>query len=124
MGIVVIGIAVTAAFAQPKNKTRTSVPEAKTNSSSTVQGQQNVNRLPGKYTIAQVAAHKDASSCWSAVNGGVHDLTAWIAQHPGGENAILSICGKDGTDAFNNQHGGKEKQETILQTFKIGELVP
>lgn len=75
-----------------------------------------------QYTLVQVATHADGTSCWTVVNGGVYDLTAWIAQHPGGEEAIRSICGKDGSAAFNGQHGGQDKQEKILESFKIGTL--
>jgi cytochrome b involved in lipid metabolism len=77
---------------------------------------------PTTYTLAQVAIHKDATSCWSAVKGSVYDLTSWIGKHPGGDKAILSICGKDGTSAFEKQHGGMQQQEAQLATFKIGAL--
>ncbi|MCX6781183.1 MAG: cytochrome b5-like heme/steroid binding domain-containing protein [Candidatus Magasanikbacteria bacterium] len=74
------------------------------------------------YTITDVATHKDASSCWSAINGVVYDLTSWIASHPGGEGTILSICGTDGSAAFNNQHGTNGRPERILESYKIGTL--
>lgn len=77
---------------------------------------------PSGYTLAEIAAHATAASCWSAINGTVYDLTSWISQHPGGEGAILSICGKDGSAAFNNQHGGQSRPEKILATYKIGLL--
>ncbi len=74
------------------------------------------------YTMAQVAQHKDATSCWSAINGKVYDLTSWINQHPGGPEHILSICGSDGSSAFNAQHGGQSQPAQILQQFYIGTL--
>jgi len=73
-------------------------------------------------TLAEVATHNTAASCWAAIAGSVYDLTGWIKNHPGGEKAILSLCGTDGTVAFEKQHGGKEKQEKQLATFKIGTL--
>jgi cytochrome b involved in lipid metabolism len=75
-----------------------------------------------EYTLAEVATHKNQTSCWSAINGKVYDLTSWIAEHPGGEGAILGICGKDGSAAFNGQHGGQQKQADVLATFMIGNL--
>jgi cytochrome b involved in lipid metabolism len=75
------------------------------------------------YTSAQVALHADRTSCWSSVNGKVYDLTSWIEDHPGGEREILSICGKDGSKAFNNQHGGDRKPEQILASFYLGALI-
>ena len=77
----------------------------------------------GSFTLADVALHKDASSCYAAINGSVYDLTAWISQHPGGPEHILSICGTDATAAFNNQHDGQARPEAILATFRIGTLV-
>jgi hypothetical protein len=56
------------------------------------------------------------------INGGVYDLTAWISKHPGGERAILSICGKDGSAAFNDQHGGQRRPANELSGFKIGTI--
>jgi cytochrome b involved in lipid metabolism len=74
------------------------------------------------YTTAQVAMHASAQSCWTIISGAVYDLTSWIQKHPGGSEAILKLCGKDGTTTFMNQHGGMEKQAAQLATFKIGTL--
>ena len=74
------------------------------------------------YTLAQVALHNDAKRCWTAINGGVYDVTTWINQHPGGPEAILSICGIDGSVAFNDQHGGQRRPANELAGFKIGNL--
>lgn len=74
------------------------------------------------YTLAQVATHKDATSCWSIVNGNVYDLTSWITKHPGGRGSILGICGKDGASAFQGQHGSNMNAKQTLETFKIGTL--
>jgi cytochrome b involved in lipid metabolism len=74
------------------------------------------------YTMAQVASHNNQQSCWTAISGSVYDLTTWISEHPGGERAILSICGIDGTEAFMGQHGGQGRPERELASFKIGVL--
>jgi len=69
-----------------------------------------------------VAKHADASSCWSAINGNVYDLTKWVNQHPGGPRVILGLCGKDGTSGFVGQHGGQSRPETVLKGFLLGPL--
>jgi len=74
------------------------------------------------YTLEDVAQHANGTSCWSAINGGVYDLTSWINRHPGGPQAILSICGKDGSAAFNGQHSGQSRPVNELAGFKIGVL--
>lgn len=74
------------------------------------------------YTLAQVATHNSASSCWAAIEGSVYDLTGWINQHPGGTGHILALCGTDGTSAFEAQHSGDQRPAEELATFKIGTL--
>ena len=74
------------------------------------------------FTAAQVAAHDSASSCWTIIDANVYDLTQWIAQHPGGPQAIQGLCGRDGTATFRGQHGTAQRQADILVTFKIGAL--
>ncbi|OHA18278.1 MAG: hypothetical protein A2664_02340 [Candidatus Taylorbacteria bacterium RIFCSPHIGHO2_01_FULL_46_22b] len=74
------------------------------------------------YTFAEVTTHNSSASCWSAINSNVYDLTSWIGKHPGGPSAIKSICGKDGSEAFNGQHGGQPQQASVLEGFYIGKL--
>lgn len=73
-------------------------------------------------TAAVVAQHSSRSSCWSSINGSVYDLTSWIPKHPGGEQAILQLCGTDGSAKFNGQHGGDSSKQAILTGFKVGVL--
>jgi uncharacterized membrane protein len=77
---------------------------------------------PAAYTMADVAKHASASSCWTAISGNVYDVTQWIGQHPGGQRVILALCGKDGTSSFNGQHAGQHRPETELKNFLIGTL--
>ncbi len=74
------------------------------------------------YTSAQVAAHATSANCWTSINGNVYDLTAWIGTHPGGESAIIQLCGTDGTSAFMGQHGGDNRANNALARFIIGPL--
>lgn len=74
------------------------------------------------YTLAEVAGHNSASSCWTAINGKVYDVTSWINQHPGGPDAILSLCGTDGSAVFNTQHGGQHRPASELAGFYIAGL--
>ena len=74
------------------------------------------------YTMAQVKANKSAAKCWSVINGNVYDLTAWIDPHPGGEGAIESLCGTDGSASFNAMHANKSKPEARLAGYLLGPL--
>jgi len=108
----------------------TSTPSAETStvstppsSTGTAPTSSPVTTGPKTFTLAQVALHANASSCYSAINGSVYDLTKWIDQHPGGPQRILAICGTDGSAAFNGQHGGQARPASELAGFKIGVLV-
>ena len=74
------------------------------------------------YTKATVATHSGESSCWSIINGNIYDLTSFVSNHPGGDRNILKICGKDGTAAFEGQHGGDSRPEATLKSFYLAPL--
>jgi cytochrome b involved in lipid metabolism len=73
--------------------------------------------------MTDVAKHNSASSCWTVVNGSVYDVTSWINRHPGGAGAILSMCGTDASNAFDDQHGGQRRPEQELASFFIGKRI-
>merc|ERR1712048_1322939 len=58
----------------------------------------------GGYTLDEVAKHTSKSDCWVVVNGQVLDVTSFLAEHPGGELAILTFAGKDASEEFNMIH--------------------
>lgn len=76
------------------------------------------------FTMASVKTHNSASSCYTVISGKVYDLTFWINVHPGGKQAILSLCGTDGTVRFEKQHGEEKKPTNILARFYIGTISP
>lgn len=76
---------------------------------------------PG-YTMAQVKANNSRQSCWTIIDNYVYDLTRWINSHPGGASAILSLCGVDGSAAFNSQHENQSKPAVRLDSYKLGPL--
>jgi cytochrome b involved in lipid metabolism len=105
--------------------TKTSAPvttPGQTDTGSTAGTATTTTTTTSSYTMAEVATHNSSTSCWTVIDGGVYDLTKWIPQHPGGEGAIESICGIDGSSAFHGQHDHAARQENILATFKIGTL--
>lgn len=80
------------------------------------------NNTEGTFTMDEVSAHNNETSCYTVIRGTVYDVSAWIYKHPGGDRNILSLCGIDGTAAFEGQHGGQRKPENILAGFEIGKL--
>lgn len=73
-------------------------------------------------TMAEVQNHATASNCWAAIDGNVYDLTNWVNKHPGGSGVIKALCGTDGTQMFNQQHGGQRSPASELKKFKVGAL--
>jgi uncharacterized membrane protein len=80
------------------------------------------SKVAGTYNSADLKKHASATSCWSAINGNVYDLTKWINRHPGGASVIKGLCGRDGTAGFNGQHGGQSRPASELAAFKIGKF--
>lgn len=78
--------------------------------------------VSSKYTMEEVKKRNSANECWSVINGKVYNLTKWISIHRGGPQAILFLCGKDGTSAFNAQHKGESSPESVLTTYLLGPL--
>lgn len=74
------------------------------------------------YSMTDVKAANTPEKCWTVVNGVVYDLTAWINRHPGGDKNILSLCGLDGTAAYNSVHASQPKPANVLAGFEIGLL--
>merc|ERR1719421_555939 len=56
------------------------------------------------FTAEEVAKHNSKASCWVVLDGKVLDVTNFLADHPGGELAILTFAGKDATEEFNMIH--------------------
>lgn len=74
------------------------------------------------FTMADVAKHSSAASCYTTVDGSVYNLTPFIGQHPGGQENIMKICGVDGSSLFSDQHGGQRRPANELASLKIGTL--
>ncbi len=75
------------------------------------------------FTLADIATHATEADCWTTIDENVYNLTQFIAEHPGGKRAIIGICGKDGTEAFREEHGkGGRAQAAVFAKYKVGVL--
>lgn len=80
---------------------------------------------PASFTLAQVAAHADAKSCWMAIHGKVYDVTAYIDLHPADPQVILKHCGKEASRGWDTKDAGRphsSRAATLLERYYIGEL--
>ncbi|ODV92754.1 hypothetical protein CANCADRAFT_23179 [Tortispora caseinolytica NRRL Y-17796] len=61
--------------------------------------------IPEKeYSMEDVAKHNKKDDCWVVVKGVVMDVTKFLPDHPGGENAIVNFAGRDATEEFEMLH--------------------
>lgn len=44
--------------------------------------------------------HNKRDDAWSAFNGKVYNITPYLAFHPGGEQELMRVAGRDGTKLF------------------------
>jgi len=124
IGLIILLIAVGIAYVSLMNKRRATTQNDQS-SSAIVNSDINTTAstsATASYDMDEVIKHNLVTDCWTVVNGSVYDVTAWVDKHPGGREAIISLCGKDGSAAFNNQHGGQPDPATALVGFKIGSL--
>jgi nitrate reductase (NAD(P)H) len=75
------------------------------------------------FTICQVRRHCTADSAWIVAGDSIFDATQYMAQHPGGVDAILRKAGGtvDCTEdlQFHSRSGKK-----MWQKYLVGKLVP
>lgn len=73
-------------------------------------------------SAVEVGKHSTQSDCWVVIDGAVYQLDGYMSKHPGGKAVLTSLCGKDGSAAFNNQHARQALPETELEKLKRGLL--
>lgn len=47
------------------------------------------------YSTLEVAKHTGAEDAWIIIGGKVLDISTWLAEHPGGEDVLLDVAGKE-----------------------------
>lgn len=76
-------------------------------------------------TLAQVAEHAGAESCWLAIEGRVYDVTAYLASHPAPPAVLLAWCGREATEGMRTKGYGRDHSAAAwasLETMYIGDL--
>jgi hypothetical protein len=78
------------------------------------------------YTLQDLKDAHLRGECWTAINGNVYNITAFVDQHPGG-NIISEDCGMDATTLFETRpmgtgtpHSGNARE--ILAPYYIGKF--
>lgn len=117
---VIIGLAV---FFSQKTQEPALINDAMPQTSAGANDTSGTDQTPQEatFTLEEVAQHGKSSDCYTAINGDVYDLTEFIRMHPGGP-VITALCGIDGTQQFEAQHGRSPQAKRELSSLRIGSL--
>ncbi|KAJ7775502.1 cytochrome b5-like heme/steroid binding domain-containing protein [Mycena metata] len=72
-------------------------------------------------TLAELKEHNTKDKLWLVLHGKVYDATKFADEHPGGEDAILSVAGQDGSDPFDDVGHSKEARELLVDLL-VGKI--
>ncbi len=53
-----------------------------------------------KYSMDEIRKHDTEKDAWMVIDGYVHDITAFLVEHPGGKDILLDHLGKDASSIF------------------------
>ncbi|XP_053996676.1 cytochrome b5-like [Hylaeus anthracinus] len=73
------------------------------------------------YTAEEVSQHNVESDLWIVYKNGVYDITKFSKEHPGGEEVLLNLAGKDATVCFDDI-GHTTEAVQLRETYKIGTM--
>lgn len=71
----------------------------------------------------ELAKHTTRNDLWIVVNGKVYDVSKFVDEHPGGEEVLIDVGGKDATREFEDV-GHSEDAVDILNNLYVGPADP
>ncbi|KAK8858830.1 hypothetical protein IAR55_003060 [Kwoniella newhampshirensis] len=75
-----------------------------------------------RVTMSELKEHNTVDDAWSAFNGMVYNITAYLPFHPGGEDELMRVAGRDGTKLFMLTHSWVNL-DYMLKECMVGVLV-
>ncbi|ONK58136.1 uncharacterized protein A4U43_C09F8580 [Asparagus officinalis] len=73
------------------------------------------------FTLEDVSKHNTNKDCWLIIGGKVYDVTKFLDDHPGGDEVLLSVTGKDATDDFEDV-GHSNTARAMMDEYYVGEI--
>eukprot|EP01128_Nolandella_sp_AFSM9_P011855 TRINITY_DN8768_c0_g1_i1.p1 TRINITY_DN8768_c0_g1~~TRINITY_DN8768_c0_g1_i1.p1 ORF type:complete len:121 (-),score=43.46 TRINITY_DN8768_c0_g1_i1:88-450(-) len=74
-----------------------------------------------EFTLEDVAKHNTDEDIWVVYEDKVLDLTAFLADHPGGEDVLTEAAGQDITQSFLDI-GHSETAIDLMEEYLVGKL--
>jgi len=74
-------------------------------------------------TVADVAKHNTKDDCWIIYKGKAYDISKFVEAHPGGEDVLLDLAGRDCTRDFDDV-GHSESAIEMMVEFLQGDMEP
>eukprot|EP00736_Rhodelphis_marinus_P003726 Rmarinus@m.26832 len=74
-----------------------------------------------EFTYAEVAKHNKSDDLWIVVDGKVLDVTKFQEEHPGGEEVIQDLAGKDASTEFEDVGHSADARKQI-DDFVVGTI--
>ncbi|XP_045774228.1 nitrate reductase [NADH] 2-like [Maniola jurtina] len=75
-------------------------------------------------STAEVAKHCDKNSgVWLIIHNDIYDVTGFLEEHPGGEESLLDVAGKEATQDFEDV-GHSDDARELMKKYLIGTLPP
>lgn len=75
-----------------------------------------------QYSYAEVAKHNTPADLWMVIDDKVYDVTKFQTEHPGGEEVLIEMAGKDATNEFNDV-GHSTDAKAQMKQFVVGEII-
>nr|GFA60384.1 cytochrome b5 [Tanacetum cinerariifolium] len=72
------------------------------------------------FSLSDVSLHNNSTDCWVVINARVYDVTNFLNDHPGGENVLLDVAGKDASEEF-EEVGHGSAARLMLDEYYVGE---
>ncbi|WVR04055.1 hypothetical protein IAU60_001054 [Kwoniella sp. DSM 27419] len=75
----------------------------------------------GTYSLAQLKEHGTRESLWMLLHDKVYDITAFMDEHPGGDEVLVEEAGRDATEAFEDV-GHSDEARAMLPKMLLGDF--
>jgi len=72
-------------------------------------------------TLQEVAKHNKNGDLWLAIRGKVYNVSAFLGEHPGGEEVLRDVAGKEATKDFDDV-GHSDEAARMMEKYYVGNL--